>query len=495
VYFPIKISPFLNAALLAFTFKVLVIPVQPALSQSIDVVEDEPTAKSGSETLQCERLFKKYAVPWQQLWSKRSKELRDEHTGGLSQIADMTIKHCSEPESAKILLTTLSRLMNKHSGKIAVLLPSNSPSASRSIMRGLESALKNMSLDPKRIIITLDTQGSPGRLEQVLSDALYRHQASVLIGGFNQKEIETLVSWGSKLSVPTLILNKPALKTKSMKAVFYTHPTPRGLAEALVAANKRQRHNKISIMRPPSPQTEEIAKHYEEIARSKGLEVLHHVIYDPRRADQIESSARKLFRLEPNDRRDELTNLYKSAKEHAARNNQPFNPDMVALAPEVTQDAVLILDQFKNARHIIKILSYLGVTKLPVFGTGEFRSKGLIEPWDPFLAGAYFVDYIGPYNTLPKGIASVQGSDAIFVDASRVDDLDFALIGYKAGDIASMFISQPDMPRRKLHTLTPNAKSPDRTFSSDGVLQWPHYLFEVGSSGQSGSVSFKAKVP
>lgn len=470
-------------------------PLAKATSAPTPTIDAAAAAKKNAPTeASCKHLFQKYGVPLQQLWQKRGPDLRDEHTGGLSQLSDMTAEHCTEEGPRKDVVGLIAKILNQHRGKLGVLLPLASKPPTKNILKGIEAAVKNSRLDPSTTLITLDSQANPQRIEQLLASLIYRDQVSAIIGGYDSAEVDILKQWSAKLMIPVFILNEPATGKAAVAAplVFYSHPTEQAIAKALVAANERYRHKKISIMRPNDQHADRLVQNYEQQAKAAGINILSSVVYDPKRIDQMESAARRLFKLETTDRRDELKRLYEQAKEHAAASGQVFNPKMVALQPVVEQDAVFIADDFRKVRHMAKIFTYLGVRKLPMFGGFEWRSEGLIEPFDPLFTGSYFADFIGSYLALPQSIRVPTTSSAYFIAPDQIEAVDFAALGYRSSVAPLVLAKHTELPRRKLDKfiprLSPKSSPKDIYFDEKNIISWPTYLFEVTSQGKGGGL-------
>lgn len=474
----------------------------PSSSQTVPpAVVKSPPAKTKSAEQSCRNLFLKFGVPWQQLWQKRGPELRDEHTGGLSQIADMSAEHCSEENTRKDVVTLLAKLLNRHNGKIGLLLPLATKPLTKHILRGVDAAIRAAQLDHAKILITADTQSTSVRVEQLLAALLFRDQVTTVIAGYEASEIEVLKQWSTKLLVPIFILNEPQVttdptqKTNPAPMTFYSHPTERGLARAMLAANYRYRHKKVSIMRPNDQHSDNLVRQYEQLAKAAGVTVLQSVVYDPKRFDQMESAAKRLFKLEANERSDELKRLYEKAKAHAAATGQTFNPKMVALQPVVEQDAVLIADDFRTVRHMAKVFTYLGVRKLPMFGAYDWRSEGLVEPYDPFFTGSYFVDFMGSYLTLPAPLRVPTTTSSYFIAPDRIEEVDFSILGYRSAIAPIALTKHTDTARRKLDTWIPRttgkSQSKEINFDDDNVISWPTYLFEITAQGKNGTITLQ----
>lgn len=466
----------------------------PAMTPVVQPTTSAPT--SSKEEISCKKVFERYAIPYQNLWSKRSLELRDEHTDGLSLIAEMTPNHCSDESTRKELFGVLSRLLNGHTSKASILLPISTKPYSQHLSKGMEAATKNAGLDPSKVLVVMDTQSKIQRTEQLIAQAVFQHRVTAIVGGFESADTDTLRNWGIRLALPTFIINKPPTNQKPAPFIYYNHPTPRGIAQAMLAANQRYLHRKVSIMRPNDQHVDDVVKEYEALANSAGITVVHNVVYDPRRIDQMEAAARKLFKLEPNDRLDELKQLYEKAKDHAAQTKTTFNAKMVALQPMISQDAIMILDQFKTVRHMAKIFSYLGVRRIPMFGHYEWRSSGLIDPFDPMFVGSYFIDVSGTYERLPAGldIPASAFSSPYFATPDRVEEVDFNLLGYRAmGPVVSL-LKTKNVARRKLDPVIRKGDGTKATeYDANHVLDWPAFLFEITSSGNKGSLILKGQ--
>ncbi|MCX6118544.1 MAG: hypothetical protein NT027_13460 [Proteobacteria bacterium] len=462
----------------------------PTTKDSKKLNDSDPQQKTSDKNQEdCLKLFNRYAVPYKDLWAKRPKDLKIEDTDGLNLIEDMTAQHCQETETRKEFITLLTKLLNQHSGKIAVILPLTTKIQTRHIIKGSKN------LDPKNVLIIYDSVSQLPRLESFLSEAIFKHRASAIVAGYESSELLTLNEVSAKFSIPVFAINNPQPNSVKNNFMYYTHPTPNGIAQAIVKANKFYNHKKISILRPNDQHSDNIARELEIVAKSEGVEVLHNVSFDNRRADQMERAARQLFKLAPNERLDELKRLFENAKRHAAAKGQTFNPRMVALQPVVLQDAIVILDHFKSVRHMAKIFTYLGVRKLPLVGHFEWRSAGLVEPFDPVFSGSYFVDIIGNYSAVPEGLrVPALSNQPLLISHDKVEQLDFSMIGYRAVQTPVNLSMAKSKPRRKLDSLIPRTSgisAEEIYFNDANTINWPTYQFEVVPRGSGGSIILK----
>jgi hypothetical protein len=479
-------------SLIALIFVALSPP--PALAQSDDERQKtHPTSiapQKMSPEESCNKLYNRFITALQDLWKRRALELKAENTDGYALVEDFTIDHCKEADSRGPMISMLARILNTHSGKIGVILPLSRQPHLRIMTDAFEAHARAQGLDPKKTFIYFDTNEKDDKVTQGLASFVFEHRVTSIIGGSEPREAEILRQWAPKIMVPTFIIGEPPNSPPS-NFIYYAHPTQKALAKAAVDANVRFGHKKISILSPSDQHSDRFIAAYTDLAKAAGLNILHHVSYDHKRFDLMESAAKKIFRLDGSDRKDELKKLYETAKQHAKDTNTKFNPKMVALQADVQQDVVLIPDTFKIVRYFAKIFAFLGVRKLPLFGHFEWRSPGLINPWDSFMTNSYFVDFQGPYSGMPDAI-KVQTSDSpFFLPNDKVEHADFAMLGWRAS-AAPLFLAQKRSdPRRKLDRQIPRKQSQptDIAFDSNNVVVWPTYIFKISGTGKAGNIS------
>ena len=159
---------------------------------------------------------------------------------------------------------------------------------------------------------------------------------------------------------------------------------------------------------------------------------------------------------------------------------------MVLLKPMIEFDAVFIPDDFRTVRHFAKLFRYHMVGHMPLIGNHEWRSPALIDPYDDFLDGSIFGDFIGSYTNLPGRISAPTVASPYFVSPEQVTTVDFQLIGYRAGKAAGMARQAARPNRRQLAdamlTFTSDKDGffgRGRVFDQERHSQWPTYLFTI----------------
>jgi Periplasmic binding protein len=454
-----------------------------------DPVKDSTAAKVAANTKaqdDCVKLFNRFAVPLQGLWSQRGVELRGENTDGTALIEDFTTDHCQDAETRTPLISLLAKTLNAHSGKIGVILPLAGNNYLRHMISAFEANIRSRNLDPKKILVVIDNQGKDALTHQAVASLIFEHKVSVIIGGTQPNDATILKQWATKLMVPTFLMSEPP-PGPPLPNVFYAHPTQKSLARTAVNANIRYGHRRISILSPSDQHSDKFIAAYEEAAKAASITLIGRVPYDSKRFDMMESAARKIFNLDTTGRQDELKALYRAAKDQAKAKGEKFNPNMVALQPDIRQDAVMIPDTSKIVRHFAKIFGYLGVRKMPLFGHFEWRSPGLVSPWDSFLIGSYFVDFQGLYTSLPAPIKISTQSSPFFIAPDKTEQADFSLVAFRAIEWPIRLSLKTTEMRRKLDKVIPKIKDDltEGNYDSQNTIIWAPSIFSVIGNGAS----------
>jgi hypothetical protein len=447
-----------------------------------------PTASSATEDT-CLKLYTRFIPSFKELWSKRSKDLRIEHTDGYALIDEMTPEHCKDEETKLQFITLLAKILNHHTGRVGIILPIGAKPHLRLLIAAFEKRARHENLDPQKVFVIIDNQGKPEKTAEGLASLIFEHKVSTIIGGSEPDDANLLKMWAPRLQIPLFLLIEPSGGTTPSPFIFNAYPSQKVLADAAVAGNQRFGHKRVSLLMPNDQRAQRFIGHYTEAAKKADISVIHQVTYDAKRFDLMEAAARKIFRLDPIERRDELKKLYETAKKHAQENGERFNPKMVALQPDIQQDAIMIPDTFKIVRHFAKIFRYLGVRHIPLFGHYEWRSKGLITPWDGFLNGSYFVDLQGSYLALPAPIRLATNDSPLLLPPDKVEQADFSLLAWRAVEVPLQLSQKKTELRRKLNKLVPKTKetttgsatepSAPVTYSMDNNIHWTPSLFSV----------------
>ena len=184
----------------------------------------------------------------------------------------------------------------------------------------------------------------------------------------------------------------------------------------------------------------------------------------------------------------EYAELLNNSRKKAQSEGVGFNPKTVTLPAIKDFDAVIIPDNFKIIRHFSNIFKYLGVNRIPLIGTYEWRSFDLIHPYDPSLEGSFFVDFIGKYSSLPRSLNfAIEKDSPYFIDPSSVSRIDHSIIGYHSTSIIDQLLSKNFKKKSQLikhlrvmnNTHSSSYFKQGRIFDQNQVAYWPSFILNI----------------
>ena len=288
--------------------------------------------------------------------------------------------------------------------------------------------------------------------------------------------------------LPTLILNKDSTYVKHSPFVAQVFPQQEDLAKTLAREIERRNIRSVAILKPSSGKADLITTKLAEALDEKviGVAMIPYVSGD---FGSMNSVAQEISGTDIADRREEYYDLFMERQKRAQDAKQPFNPRSVILKALPTADAVFIPDNFRIVKHFAHLLKYHGVRDVHLIGNNEWRASGLLYPWDRYLQGAFFADFVGSYNRIPEGIERKLDYSEYFVAPSQVVEVDFQLIGYRASAVATRVLDTPDLKRHKIIRELVGQRVDERyfpgamAFNENRTSRWPTYVFRVEDRG------------
>jgi hypothetical protein len=387
------------------------------------------------------------------------------------------------------------KVLSLHSQKIAVLLPLGrwAPSIQASIINQMRAFAAQQGLDPIKQLVILDTQGQSQLMQQQLAQLVFTQHISVIVGGLTLAEAPILTQWATELRIPTIVLNKRSEAPRN-RFVFRVGPDQRDLAQSLLSYAEGRGFKRLALMMPQFSRDGLLVK---TLRTSAKIEVIDPIVYNPFDYSSIDLAFKRLFHLTDETRRLELLELVTELKEKSKLEGVPFDAKGLMLPPQVDFDALLIVDHFKNVRHLAKSLTFYGVKGLPLLGIPKWRAPEIVDQDEENLRGAVFVDYVGSYDRLPYGITAPNVLDENFIEGSAVSRVDLELVVTHGLAAAVKALEGPRAPRYTLYKRIEGAVAEykgffgsESSFRSDHEGNWPTFLFTVqkgklASLGQS----------
>ena len=413
------------------------------------------------------------------LQTKLSPELRDPD---LESVLLSKANDCETPSQGLIDLAM------GHKNKIGIILPLTGVDSIIGLQYedSIRTLFKNhqKAFDDKVIIV--DSKSNKTKFHRAVADMVFIHKPAILLGGVTLKEAKLLRVWSETLQIPTLIMrnkwfSQDALSTKFS---FYVSPDQRQMARTLSTYMFGRGLRRYAIIHPKEKHSNfiaELTSHGEKI----GLTKQANQSYDPLNIKSIEAAVKSVFAIDDvTGREQELLDLIKKKEEEYP---DGYENKEIILPPIIEIDGLVVLDHFKNLRHIASILKYYNVPKMPLLGSQNWRAKELVEPKDPYLSSSVFVDYIGSYNELPYRLKVNSDKDGFFAHSREAQMVDYWLIARHSIQIAIRALRNLPVSRLEVASHIKSLKTNSQTpfFESSTVFDprhrshWPTFLFSI----------------
>ncbi len=381
-------------------------------------------------------------------------------------------------------LDLFQKVASLHTQRIAVLLPLSrwSEATQRSMINQLKSYVATQGLDPQKQLVILDTGGQILTLQQQLAQLVFTQHVSVVIGGLTQAEAPVLSQWASRLRIPTIILNRKLAPPRN-RYVFRVGPDQKEMANSLLAHIESKGFKRVALMMPQSSRDGTLA---DALHASSKVEIVGPLVYNPNDFGSIDLVFKRLFHLNDDARKQEMLDLITELKDKAKSEGVAFDPRGLMLPPQVDVDALVILDHFKNVRHLAKSLHYYGVQGLPLLGIPKWRAPEIVDQEETNLKNAVFVDYVGSYQQLPYGISANTIVNELFVEGKSASRVDLELAVTHAVAAALPAVKGTRVPRytlfKRMEQAIPDEKNFFGTqpfFKADHEGNWPTFMFAI----------------
>lgn len=406
----------------------------------------------------------------------------------LKNISQMNASYCVRGVIKKTI-AQLERYLNTTTQNIGVILPLTGPhqDLGQMIQIGiLEYKKKQLSKYPKLRFYFKDSGGSKEGSLKALSSLFLDYKIGLLIGGLTETEVQTLVPYAHSLVLPFFVLNRDKNIVENHTYTYQLFPNISNLASGLAYAAKAKNYQKVSILKPADGRSNHFIEHFIQAIKLENIEITEMVEYIAGDYDSMNEAISIIAHTKPDLRREQYEKIFLEQKELAEKEGVAFNPRSVILQPKIESDAILIPDNYKIVRFFIKLLKYHGVEKYPLLGTYEWRSKELIEPWDQFLEGAMFADFIGSYWKIEKSLSPQEVEfSKFFVSPQSALYLDYKLLGFRSAQVTSNLLKITQIKRRQyfagLKTLQDQWLDGGlmTTFHKDRSSRWPVFVFHV----------------
>jgi hypothetical protein len=381
----------------------------------------------------------------------------------------------------------MSQYLKTYSQKIGIILPMTGKRSSQAaaIRSGLEAACIEQGVSFEEMFVLKDSGGTEHGATDALGSLILKDNIAMLITGFDDIEAAVAIPISKQIMLPVLVLNSKWDAIKANRYAFQVYPMQSQLSKSIIEILQAKGYSRVAIFRPANGKANLLIDDLRKNFDAQSISLTHDLTYFDGDFDSMEQAVKKIAGIDYVTRQAEYDDAYKEAVKTAKEAGVKFDPRGVILPPSLQTDAVIIPDNFRIVRHFINLFKYHGVARIPLIGNHEWRSQALLEPWDDFLQGATFVDFVGTYNTLPKGFGEQFPDSPFFVQPEIAGQLDFRLIGYRSGRIALRVPLKSGTRKKDLLSSLNGLKSTDGFYSSENVFNqnrvstWPTYHFMV----------------
>ena len=407
----------------------------------------------------------------------------------LEQLSFATSVQCDDPNLRKALMQAAIDVVNNHSSRVGVILPLTGAYAKQAtyVVNGLRAAFEESGASFDKLVVLKDSGSQPSGVASRLAELVFKDRVTMVIGGFEREAAVTLVEWSERLLLPVMILHRERELINSAKYAYSVYPDEERLASTLAVASRERNFKRIALLKPNSGRADKMTAYFKAAVLASGGKVVAELTYTSNQFESMQAAAKTLLHTEMRGREKEYRQAYQAAKAAAQAEGVAFNAKMVVLKPVLDIDAVFIPDDFRSVRYFAKIFKFNQVDKLALIGNHEWRSPALLEPYDEFLNGSIFGDFIGSYKKLPAAIsAPTLAASPFFVDPQMVQAVDFQVVGYRAGRIAKAVVLLPGLNRRAIPRTMARLNGDQAGLPTNGLVfdkdrhsYWPTYVFGI----------------
>ena len=399
------------------------------------------------------------------------------------KIANYSSYHCSDLRILRKIIKNSKFIRNNHSNKIAILLPDNSFSTystkSQLVISSFNQAIKMICEDHQcnnsnKIKIYYINNLNEHSVKKTISELIINQGVSLIIGGYSASVANLLNQVAYSFHTPVFLLDHHNIKNLSAHT-FILKPSDRILAKKILATVAKSKTKKLAMLRSIE-HSHNLYDYIEKNAKKYNVQIDGIYKYNSSDYNSMLQASKNLLNLDPYLRQVEYTRLLATQKQLSQEKGLEFDPDKFSLPPQINFDYVLLSDNTKVLIHFLKIFQYLRLTTAPnLIGTYLWRTKELIEPWDPLLENARFYDFVDNYLKIPaffyenfntnktnyesylqnhiKNINNINRTDndnlltnqikynithdGMFIDSSVAAQLDYLMIAYNALNIAT----------------------------------------------------------
>lgn len=376
-------------------------------------------------------------------------------------------------------------LINKHDNKIGILIEDKNTIKTKSIISGLKNSTKIIRSKKSTNFLIIKSKNTKRAIRSSLAKLIIEKKVSIIISWGDDSFLNYVKKWQEKLDFPFIFIDSNLNKNKY---AFAISPNALNYGKTLAKDMLNKGIRKIAILSPDKYTNSSFIQSLKKTFLKHGIEIVFAEDYKTNDFESMDMACRNIFVIDREKRKDDYQDKYNLEEKMAHEKGYVLNKKLVFLSAKVTFDAVFIPDNFKAVRHFIKLFQYYNAKDLKLFGTHEWRSEELLSSYEPYLDGAFFVDFIGNYNKLPLfyKLKNKNNVPSLFLKNGKSYQIDYKIMGHYAGIVAQIG-SLKSENRSQLSKILDNLVIKDtflgrRQVFKKQVFNWPSFLFDIHSN-------------
>jgi len=437
------------------------------------------------QMMDCLHLVKEFIVPLQEYAYELIEKSMESPILYKLIYAEEPEKLCQKKEDEKKIVQEVKNTISVHKKHIGILVAPDNVLDTQSFLQGLKQGFLIHKIHHQEFFFQ-EVKNIKDLTHQFIDLIFYKKVSAIIYMGksTNHELAETFIKLGKNFHIPTLFMTDNDQLVKKSPYFFRLFPDRRSLIRRLANSIYQDGVENIALLFPKNRPQNRFRKQLRIFFSLLGINLSEEISYNPNDFYSINFAVKKLLKIDLTLRRKEYNHLYLIAKNQAASRGIAFNSKSVVLPPKIQVDAVFIADHFHMVKHILKLLHYHGIEKLKFYGSHEWRSRSLLDPYDPLLKGAKFFDFVGDYSKIPI-FSNKKHTDNLkfFQPTKKTMHMDAQLLGYYAGQLA--YLANQTHTRREVVKAWEISRFNDAfmndnlTFKKDHNNYWPSFIFKV----------------
>ena len=445
---------------------------RPLATRNSTELNTTSTTKSVTNMNTCRRLIQRFVTPYKELAKVAGWRRLSSQQPPCESFLDLSDQNCESPAERARVVKTIRSCQQYTDGRIVFLVRSTAAGGQpHELLHGLQAAMGQHPIRTRILVKEYDPRSltQPAGIEQVLAPIALEHGSPLIIAEGPFASHVSLSRWAESLMIPVISLTATSTTGASSPWFSNIFPDPMRMMDALARTARTRAITKVGILRP-SAMSADLLEAFRKSFAAHSMAVVQEAVYENGQFESLERAIKTLFKLDDPNRDQELADMKTQASARAEADGKPIDLSQIHLKALADFDALFLPDDFRTMRYTMRLLKYHEAPQLVFMGIQAWRSRPLVEPFEARLEGAFFVDYVGDYTTLPQALRSRDMKDGRFPEPAEAQAVDIRMIGYRSGQTLTRAFQGPIADR---YTLAKKLSQDEQEHP------WPSYIFKL----------------